>query len=313
MLITIGAFDGFHLGHSQLLKVCRTLSPDFAVITFHPHPAQYMHKLTHTLFTLRERELFRRVLDIPHMYILEFNGQLMSLPPLEFWRLLRERFDVDGLVMGSDFHFAFNREGSAQYLAGIARQEGIRSVEVVDVIDRPELSSTNVRECVRRGDVESAARTLGCPYFMLGQVMHGKARGRTMHFPTANIDISGRLIPAEGVYSCAVLVGSEWHCGALSIGTNPTFSDVNGLRCEVFIMDFDGDIYGHELLIMYLGRVRGIQKFSGKDELMRRIAVDVEECRKIYQQSFNGDSGFPGKAREVYSTNDLKSDIIKLV
>ena len=317
MLITIGSFDGFHRGHAELLRLCRENSDgnNWAVVTFQPHPSQYMHRLSHTLFTLRERELFRRVLDIPNMYVLEFSDELRSLTPRDFWRLVRERFGVDGLVMGSDFHFGLNHAGSAEYLSRLAKYDGLSKIIIADVIDKPHYSSSTIRAYVQAGKVEEAANLLGCLCFMMGRVLHGTARGRTMHFPTANIDIHGRIVPAFGVYASAVLVNGEWHCGALSLGTNPTFHDVHETRCEVFILDFTGDIYGEELPVFFLGRVRDMHTFSDKDALMRQIAQDIETCRKIYAQSFSdkGTRNFLERAGEIYRTQYLNPEIIKLV
>ena len=316
MLITIGSFDGFHRGHAELLRLCRENSDgnNWAVVTFHPHPSEYMHRLSHTLFTLRERELFRRILDIPNMYVLEFSDALRSLTPRDFWRLVRERFCVDGLVMGSDFHFGLNHAGSAEYLSRLAKYDGLSRIIIADVIDKPRYSSSTIRACVKAGKVEEAAKLLGCPYFMLGRVIHGTARGRTMHFPTANIDIHGRTVPAFGVYCSSVLVNGGWHCGALSLGTNPTFHDVHETRCEVYILDFTGDIYGEELPVFFLGRVRDMHTFTDKDALMKQIAQDIENCRKIYAQAFTtGTRNFLERAGKIYCTQDLNPEIIKLV
>ena len=249
------------------------------------------------------------------MYVLEFNDKLRNLTPREFWQLVHRRFCVDGLVMGSDFHFGLNHAGSAEYLARLAKYDGLSKIIIAEVIDKPRYSSSSVRANLQAGNVEEAANILGCPCFMIGRVIHGSARGRTMHFPTANIDIHGRIVPAFGVYASAVLVNGEWHCGALSIGTNPTFHDINETRCEVYILDFTGDIYGEEMPVFLLGRVRDMQTFADKEALMNQIAHDIEACRKIYAQTFRdeGTREFLEKAREIYCTQDLNPEIIKLV
>ena len=298
MLITIGAFDGFHRGHSELLRICRECSSDWGVVTFNPHPSVFMGKIQ-PLFTLQERELIRRVLGIPRMYVLKFDDAMMKLSPSEFWRLLRERIDVDGLVMGSDFHFGYGRSGDAEGLRELAISDGIERVIIADLVDKPRYSSTTIREAVMAGNVETAAEILGYPFFMLGRVIHGNMRGRTMKFPTANIAVN-KIMPAYGVYSSAVLIDGKRYCGALSIGNNPTFNDVEGTRAEVHVLDFDGDIYGKEIMMMILGRVRGLRKFSGKDELSAQIANDIEECRRIYNVKID----FAEKAKEVYSNHE---------
>ncbi len=301
MLITIGAFDGFHKGHSELLRICREFSSDWGVVTFNPHPSVFMGKIQ-PLFTLHERELIRRVLGIPRMYVLKFDDEMMRLSPSEFWRFLRDRIDVDGLVIGSDFHFGYERSGDAFALRELARSDGIERVIIADLKDKPRYSSTTIREAIMAGNVETAAEILGYPFFMIGRVIHGNERGRTMKFPTANIAVN-KMMPAYGVYSSAILINDRWYCGALSVGNNPTFNDVKGTRAEVHVLDFDGDIYGEEVIVMLIGRVRGIRKFSGKDELSAQITHDIAECRRIYDV-FN-DIDFAEKAKDVYSNENL--------
>ena len=318
MLITIGSFDGFHKGHAELFRLCREYASscnNWAVVSFWPHPAEYMHKLSHSLFSLRERELIRRVLGIPNMYILEFSEALRNLPPYEFWRLVRERFGVDGLVMGRDFHFGLNRAGNAEYLSRLARNDGLSRVYVADLMDKPKYSSSQVRKMLSDGNVGAASEILGYPCFMMSKIVHGSERGRTMHFPTANIDITGRITPADGVYSSAVLVNGEWHCGAVSIGSNPTFQDIHEARLEVYILDFEGDIYGEELPLFFLGRVRDMQAFTDKEALMTQIAHDTQTCRRIYDSaiSVTETHNFMEKAAHYYDRQTLTPEIIRLV
>lgn len=313
MLLTIGAFDGFHRGHAELFRLCRERSSgkDWGVLTFEPHPAEYMSGIAHTLFTLREKELIRRIMCIPNMYVLRFDGALMELPPAEFWRLIRSRFNVTGLVMGSDFHFGSNRSGNAEYLQRLAMNDGITNVYISPLLDKPEYSSSKVRECITSGNVHMAGSILGYPYFIMGRVIHGNERGRTMNYPTANIALeTGRVIPAYGVYSCAVLVNGEIYCGALSIGNNPTFGDINGVRAEVHILNFSGDIYGVNIAVFLLERVRGMKVFADKEALMTQIGHDVLKCHEIYTHATYAEK-FIKQASEIYSTISAP-DIINL-
>ena len=321
MLITIGAFDGFHRGHAELFRLCRNLagsdSGDWGVVSFWPHPSEYMHKLSHSLFSIIERELIRRVLDIPNMYILDFDEALRNLSPSEFWRLVRDRFGVDGLVMGRDFHFGCKREGSAEILAELALHDGIdkNRIYIADLMDKPKFSSSNVRKYLQAGDVKAAAEILGYPCFIMSRITSGNQRGRTMHFPTANIDIHGRIIPAYGVYSSAVLVNGEIHCGAVSIGNNPTFHDIHDARFEVHILDFEGDIYGEELPVFFLGRVRDMHTFPDTEALMNQIAIDTQTCRKIYDEAVNipETRSFLRRAADIFTSQSLNPEIIRLV
>jgi riboflavin kinase/FMN adenylyltransferase len=186
--------------------------------------------------------------------------------------------------MGSDFHFGVNRQGTAEYLSRLAHHDGISRVIIASLLDKPKYSSSRVRELLTDGEVSCAREILGYPYFMIGRVKHGSGRGHSMKYPTANIDIAGRncLCPCDGVYACAVIFDGWIHAGAVSIGRNPTFGTDGELRCEVHIPGFDGDLYGHELTVLFLERLRGMRTFSGSEELAGQIARDVETCRKIF-------------------------------
>ena len=260
MIITIGAFDGFHRGHEKLLEVCRenSINNDWGVVTFYPHPSQFMNKFKHSLFTLEERELIRKFLGIPNFLVLKFDETFKNLTPDEFWQLLNSKIKIDGLVMGSDFKFGHERAGDSKYLENLAISKGIdrNRIFIVDVLNKSDFSSSNIRKKISNGNIDEANEILGYNWFILGKIVHGNQRGRTMNFPTANLKVPDeKIIPSYGVYSTAVLIGDKWYCGALSIGNNPTFHDVNETRIEVFILDFDGDIYGNEILVLFLEKV----------------------------------------------------------
>ena len=316
MLITIGAFDGFHRGHAELLRICRENADgcNWGVVTFSPHPSEFFG--THrSLFTLEEKELIRRFLNIPNMFVLKFDAELMRMTPKNFWRSLRERLNVDGLVMGSDFRFGHGRAGNAESLREMAIADGLKRVIIADVVRKPEYSSSNVRGNITAGKIQEAAKILGYPFFMISRIIHGNERGRTINFPTANLDIEGRVIPAYGVYSSAVFVGGSWHCGALSIGNNPTFGDITGTRAEVHILDFHGDIYGEKLLMIILSRVRDIRTFENESALANQIGHDIKECRKNFGEVMSREETkiFAVRAQEIYSLHDkFSTNIINL-
>ena len=316
MLITIGAFDGFHRGHAELFDICRKNSDNWGVITFYPHPSEYIKRIKQTLFTLEEKEFIRRFLEIPNMYVLKFDDDLMRLKPENFWRLIRDKFNVDGLVMGSDFHFGFERSGSAECLKRLAEIDGVKNIVIADLLDKPEYSSSKVREYISSGEVDKANEILGYPFFIIGSVIHGNERGRTMNLPTANISVnSGRLIPSYGVYSCSVLINHKYYCGALSIGNNPTFGDIHETRTEVHILDFDGNIYGGKVMVMFFEKIRDIVTFSDKDSLIQQIKKDTEKCREIFSRSVNDKEikKFMKSAEKIYySQEKFEPEIINI-
>lgn len=317
MLVTIGAFDGFHKGHDELLNICarNSINNDWAVISFSPHPAEYLRKIKHSLFTLNERELIRQFLNVPNMFILRFDDELRNLTPLEFWQLIREKFNVDGLVMGSDFHFGRDNSGSAETLKQLAESNGINKIFIAGLLQKNIYSSSLVRKKIYQGDIDSANKILGYPFFMMGEVIAGNQRGRTMNYPTANLKIpANKIVPPYGVYSVSVLVNEKFYPGALSISNNPTFNDVSGTRIETHILDFAENIYGQEIIIFLLDKVRDIKIFPDKDALTAQINNDVIECRKIYNEAIKDfdTRNFLERSREIYIASDLQVEIINL-
>ena len=218
--------------------------------------------------------------------------------------------------MGSDFHFGLNRSGTAEYLCELAKSDGINNIFIADLLDKRNYSSSNVRKKILSGDISGASEILGYNWFIISDVIHGSERGRTMNFPTANLNLSGsRIIPAYGVYATALLVNNEWHCGALSIGNNPTFHDIHETRAEVHILDFHENIYGDDLLVVFLERVRDIKTFENKIELMMQIERDIETCRKIYDEAVKEEvtGKFLEYLRKIYNTGEkLMPEILHL-
>lgn len=288
MILVIGAFDGFHRGHVRLLERARSmacsLGTDWGVLTFFPHPGVFMGAMRSTLFTPRELELIRRVLNVPYLLRISFDDRLRNLVPRAFWRELRRMVDVEGIVVGKDFRFGHGGEGTVSLLEAFCREDGL-SFGVEELLERDgaKLSSSSIRARVEAGDVSGAAKDLGYPWFLWTDVLHGHGRGRRMGFPTANLNIGGeRTLPAPGVYAVALIAGGRWRCGALSIGRNPTFDDVRELRSEVFVLDFEGDLYGEDLPVFFLERLRPERHFPDAERLTAQIASDVERCRTIY-------------------------------
>lgn len=299
MILTIGAFDGFHKGHARLLEEAHRMAAgeDWGVVTFHPHPDVLFQKLDAPLFPLRERELIRRTLGIPHLFTFQFDPEIQSLAPEDFWERLKGFFlqrgiPIDGIVMGRDFRFGRNRTGTAPLLEALCRRDGLR-VSVLDLLQRDgvRFSSTETRQDVMAGEMRRAADVLGYPWFLWSQVIRGDQRGRSLGFPTANFDPGERLLPAPGVYVSALPIRGEWHCGALSIGDNPTFN-VEEPRVEVFVLDFDGDLYGEDLPLLVLDRLRPLGRFSDSGALVKQIAQDVAHCRRLYQEEVAARSEF---------------------
>ena len=291
MIITIGAFDGFHRGHARLLEEARRLAgstgDSWGAVTFQPHPGIFLGGLEATLFTARERELIRRLLTIPHLFILRFDRALQELAPKAFWRALKATFalhemEVSGVVMGRDFRFGLNQKGTVEDLEAFCREDGL-PVVTLNLLEHGEArySSTEARQAITTGNVRQADEVLGYPWFLWSQVVHGNQRGRTLGFPTANLALpKGQAAPASGVYAAVLCIGGRWHTGALSVGDNPTFGDVHEMRAEIFILDFQGDLYDSSLPVLLLDRLRPLQRFPDGPSLTRQIERDVSRCRE---------------------------------
>ena len=315
MLITVGAFDGFHKGHEKLFEACRenSVNEDWGVATFSPHPAEYFGKLNHAMFTLKERGILSKIFDVPNFFVFNFDENFRNLAPEEFMNILIKNFNVSGIVIGSDFHFGRERLGSADYLEKIYKDK--IKIFKLNLFDKKIYSSSQAREKILSGDVENAKKILGYPFFMISDIVHGNARGRTMNFPTANINLENRIIPADGVYATAVLINNEFHCGALSVGNNPTFHDVSEKRAEVFITDFSGDIYGSEISVFFLERIREIKTFENKEALIKQISLDIKNCEKIFADSLSDSETkkFFDKFMKVYYKNkNFEPEIIDI-
>jgi riboflavin kinase/FMN adenylyltransferase len=291
MIAVLGAFDGFHKGHALLLERAQEMAftqNDFGVVTFNPHPGLFLGTLKATLFTPEELGLIRLFLGVPRTVELNFDDSLSGLSPRLFWDFLRERVPVEGVVVGRDFRFAAKRSGDADLLELFCRESAIPFC-AVDILKHlnVKISSSSIRAHVSAGRCGPAAEELGYPYFIRAKVVQGMKRGRSIGSPTANLDVPRtKLLPADGVYSAAVLAEGRWRAGALSIGKNPTFQDVPETRVEVFLVDYEGDLYGKSLNVFLLSRLRPQERFENTAQLVRQIGTDVEETKAVFRRDF---------------------------
>jgi riboflavin kinase/FMN adenylyltransferase len=288
---TIGNFDGVHLGHravfQRLLQRGRTLGLPATVITFEPQPMEFFAPNRVPARLTRMREKLRALVEcgIERVMLLEFGTRLASLEPHDFVRrLLLNGLGVRYLLVGDDFRFGRARAGDYALLrtmgAAVAAGQGFE-VEDLHTITHGEerISSTRVREALERGDLDQARHLLGRPYRMLGRVGHGDRRGRTIGFPTANIDLHRRVSPLLGVFAVLVRgLGDGTLPGVANVGTRPTVNG-QGCRLEVHLFDFDQDIYGQHLEVEFILKLRDEQRFDSFEELRLQIARDALAAR----------------------------------
>ena len=288
MIYALGAFDGFHTGHRELLKAAALraarLKTDWGVITFDGHPQQLFNKDGFKLlFMSEERDLLAKYFGIPTMEKIPFTRTIADMAPETFLDFVAKHDQVHGLVTGENFRFGRARTGTPEKLREMCAERGwtldvIPSYMMHGIV----VSSTVIREAVLRGRLESACEMLGHPFIISGKVIHGDARGRRLGFPTANLAVrSGKVYPARGSYASLVYLDGKWRGAALNIGYDPTFEGVRGLRCETYITDFSGDLYDRSLVVFPFARNREEMKFPGPAELKEQLEKDAARVRSL--------------------------------
>ncbi len=276
--LAVGEFDGVHIGHREVIRdAC-------AVLTFEPHPRTVVapESAPKLLTTLEQKADLIAALGVEELIVIPFDGSFAAQTAQEFIdHVLVGRLDARHVSVGENFRFGNKARGDAALLG--ARDEfQTRVVQLVE-LDGEIVSSTHIRGLVATGQVDEAARALGAPFGMRGIVAHGDKRGRTLGFPTANLVPDPRhAVPDHGIYACrATLPGlGEW-TAAVSIGVRPTFVTGRGLLVEAFLLDFDDDLYGRELRLDFIQRLRGEKRFESVDALVEQMHRDVVQTRAI--------------------------------
>jgi riboflavin kinase / FMN adenylyltransferase len=289
--VAVGNFDGVHRGHQALAAAsvaeARTLSGTAAVLTFEPHPSRVLfpERAASTLMTTAQKAEVLAAHGIERVAVLEFTRELAGLTAEEFAReVLLDTLGARSVVVGHDFRFGRGRGGDARELAALGARLGfaVRIVEPVLEGGEP-VSSTRIREAIEAGGVEKAAELLGRPYFVDGRVVEGDRRGRTLGFPTANLDLENETVPAHGVYAgwCGAADRSDPPRPAVvNIGRRPTF-DGERTTVEAHLLGFEGDLYGRKLRLSFVERLRPERRFPGPDALRQQIEADVARAAAV--------------------------------
>jgi riboflavin kinase/FMN adenylyltransferase len=288
-VLSIGNFDGLHLGHQKILETARTLrdaSPGscLAVVTFEPHPLTVLRPqlAPPRLTTPVEKQAMLQSLGVDDYVILPPTREVLNLEAEAFWAILRDEVKPIALVEGGTFNFGKNRRGSIERLkewsAGTPIE--LRMVDSVTVtlpdMSVVDVSSSLIRWLIAYGRVRDAAICLGRPYALTGEVIHGNHRGRTIGVPTANLKCEDVLIPADGVYAGRCTIDGKPHAAAVSIGTNPTFRD-RQRSVEAHLIGFSGDLYGRTIRVELLDWLRDQWKYNGVEPLKKQLSRDLEE------------------------------------
>jgi len=282
--LAIGIFDGVHRGHQALIEEAqadaRKSGGTAVVMTFEPHPMMFFQRAEPPLrlSSPRHKELLLERLGVTHLAVLPFEAARAAQTPEEFVEDLRAACrPLGGIVVGAEWKFGRGRRGDVGLLRrmGGFEVDGIPSV----AIDNEVISSTAIRLAVARGDLGFAARALGRPYAVLGRVVRGRRVGRTLGFPTANLEADGLQLPPDGVYAVSVRLGRDVFRGIANLGVRPTVSPEPRRVLEVYLFDFEGDLYGLEMEVEFGAFLRGERKFASADELRAQIARDIAAVR----------------------------------
>ena len=288
-VLALGNFDGVHLGHQNIFRHVVRKAEEIGgtpmAFTFERHPLKTLapEKAPLALTTNAQKSRLIGALGVQVGLWIPFTEQFACQKPLAFIRdVLKERIGIHELVVGYDFRFGHCRTGNAVLLQQHAATQGyevtvIPAVKLGDTV----VSSTTIRTLLRKGKVEEAARLLGRDYELSGSVVEGFRRGVTLGFPTANVRSDQEIVPQEGVYAVSVEWKGQHFPGVANVGHNPTFGN-ESLSVEVHLLEFEGNLYGAQLDVAFVSRIRDERKFDSVDELTAQIACDVQSARRIH-------------------------------
>ena len=293
-VVTIGTFDGVHLGHQaifrEMVRLAREVGGSTVVVTFHPHPRQVLNiDRVNLRFICSQEDKMRRIAEsgIDNVVVIPFTKEFSRTPSDSFIKdFIINRLHPAAIVVGYDHHFGKNRMGDFKLLQDLARQYQFKvvRVEALDVDDIA-VGSTKIRNALSVGNVKVANKLLGYTYSVTGTVVRGNEIGRTIGFPTANLDISKefKMISNAGVYACRVNIDGKDYDAMANTGMRPTIGDrADGdFIIEVNVFDFDGDLYGKQLTVRFYDRIRDEEKFKGLPELKAQLQQDRITAKRL--------------------------------
>lgn len=295
-VLTLGVFDGLHLGHQLIMRTvverARATASVPTVITFDPHPRAVLHpeSAPPLLQTFDQKIEGFGVLGIEQTIVVRFTKEFSNVSAEDFIKdVVMDRLHAREVYLGKGFAFGHNREGNIELLKRLGGELGFLAGEVPEVRLRGRrVSSSKIRELLARGQVNLARRMLGRPYGVEGRVERGSERGHKLGFPTANLHPHNRVIPRNGVYVTGTLIDGQWRRSVTNVGIRPTFgvaSEPGEPSVETFVLNWDGDLYGDVVRVRFLYRLRDERKFSSVDELKRQIARDVTRAESYFERA----------------------------
>lgn len=284
-VVTIGNFDGIHLGHQTLIQKTIDLgqAQDAStwLVSFDPHPIEFFRQTKQIrLMSWYEKYRAIKAQGVQNFLALPFDDQMASKSAEDFIQhILVDTLKAQTVVVGDDFRFGKGRIGDAALLRTIGQQSGFDVIEMPTfVIGSERVSTSRIRMALQAGDLSLAKQLLGQPYTLSGRVTYGDQVGRTLGFPTINLCLKRRLVPLSGVYAVWVRLGDQWLLGAAHVGPRPVIGEMQPV-CEVHLIDFDGDLYGQRVEVMFMEKVRDVQDFESLDLLTQQIQQDIANIR----------------------------------
>ena len=296
-IVTLGTFDGVHLGHRKIIKDVVKKAAEMGgrsfVITFYPHPRKVISgdNQLKMLNTPAEKAALLESLGVENLLIINFTKEFSQLSPDEFIdKILMEKIGAKEVVIGHDHHFGKGRGGNIEFLIDKGKKTGFKVTVVSEYkIENTGINSSLVRNALQAGEIENVNKYLGRYYSFTGKVVKGDGRGKELGFPTANLEVENndKLLPAIGIYAGELFIENKKHFGLLSIGRRPTFYEEGDLVSEVYIFDFNGNIYGKNITVNVVERIRGEQKFLSADELIKQMNLDKKAGLEIFNKLNN--------------------------
>ncbi len=289
-VVTIGNFDGIHIGHKKLITTTKKYALEkhlkSIVITFNPHPLEIIKNTMpfFYIFSEEEKNIEMEKENIDFFIKYPFTKDFSNISPEDFVNILIDKLNCKVLVVGEDYCFGKNRSGNVDILKKLGQEKGIEVIKISNIIiDGERVSSSIIRECINDRNIKKANLLLNKPYYIFGKVVEGNKLGRTIGFPTANIiPPKNKLLPPDGVYITKTKYNNKLYDSITNIGTNPTVNN-NHRTIETYIFDFNQNLYNQNIEVYFYDWVRSVKKFNGIDELKEQIAKDINIANNFFK------------------------------